>query len=247
MSVSRLEQRTPGSVSAGSAALELAGLGRERARALRALASLAGGQLGLVALLALSVLLLPRGVADQKALSYYGAQTTTVAPYTLAFLSAALGTQRALRLLPARSGPLRRLRGALRAILILLLAVLATPYTGESALDWLHLTFAATLFTSATVLALWLAARVLCDWPTRALTAIQVAAGLLVLLSESNSVHLLAAGELLFVLAFGLLLIRSLAQLLASAPDPSLHVVHAAGLTPGGPRDGRLPQAISNS
>jgi hypothetical protein len=206
----------------------------ERADALRALAYLAGGQLGLVALLALSLALLPQGVAQHEALSYYGAQATTVAPYTLAFLSAALGTQGALRLLPARPEPLRRLRSALRAIVILLLAVLVTPYTGESALDGLHTVFATALFATATALALWLAARVLDDRLTRTLAAIQVASGLLVLLSQTAGVHQQAAGELLFVLAFGLLLIRSLTQLLALTPSPPpmwQPDIHTADLT----------------
>lgn len=191
--------------------------GETRVNALRALAYLAGGELSLLALLALSLVLLPQGIAHQVGLSYYGAQATTAAPYALAFLSAAFAIQRALRLLPARPQPLPSLRAALRAIVVLLLAVLATPYTGERILDGLHLAFAAALFASATALALWLAARVLDDRPTRALAAAQLAAAAVVLASESSSLHLLAVGELLFILAFGLLLIRSLAQILASA------------------------------
>ena len=56
------------------------------------------------------------------------------------------------------NGSLRRLRTALRAIVVLLLAILATPYTGDSTLDGLHLAFTTALFTVATARSLWLAA-----------------------------------------------------------------------------------------
>lgn len=185
------------------------------------LGDLVKGQLCLFGGLAACLVIMPGCLsATTCGMSDFGVHWQTLLPYAAGFGGAALFTRRALRaaapVLP--DPPLVRRAGD--SFALLLVGILLTPYTLGDAVHWVHRTFGAALFLHELVLAVRLAA-----WAGGgagvALVVTQVVSGVVsgvfVVLERGP----LVAGQAVFQLAFGLIMIRTLRAGKQASPTPS--------------------------
>jgi hypothetical protein len=185
-----------------------------------AVRSLVLGQVAFFALLLVTIRMRPEGL--KQSMSYYGTCRETALPYGLAFLLFSLFTLRATYAFPAGK-PFRAIAWTLRLITVLIAGAVATPYTASQWNDILHTLISMTAFDAMLILTGWLAFVVRRDPINVALFWTQFFGGALALLSLCRIIHLFLPGEVLFELAFGVVLARTIAQLLdAPPPAPAL-------------------------
>ncbi|HEY3376744.1 MAG TPA: hypothetical protein VGL77_04550 [Armatimonadota bacterium] len=170
------------------------------------------GQLGFWALLLVCVLLLPQGLLANHGFTYYGKYALTLAPYRLAFIVSGLGTLLASFYLPAQR-PFRVLAWAFRLMAPLLYALVVTTAADNWALGLIHVKFGETLFLLQTALAAWLALFLCPDRRNRVLLLLLVLGGLASIITLNDILPYLIEAQILFQLAFGLLVLQSLAKL----------------------------------
>lgn len=170
-------------------------------------------QLCFFGLLLLCFAMLPTGLSTDTGITYFGTHWPTAIPY---FFSYALCG--AFMLKAADSLPQHQLiaRG-LRSIVVLLPFVLLTPFTLNYLFDWSHRVISGALF----LIELFLTIRLVAGQKgllNLLLLAFQAIGGLIAMFSLANILHTEILGQLMFQLAFGVLLVRLVAQLTAEAP-----------------------------
>jgi hypothetical protein len=174
------------------------------------------GQVCLYGGLLVCVLLKPAGLATNDGISYYGVQAETILPYAFALLGGAYFTLRASH--QPEDEAWRLLRLALQVYALLIAGLVITPYAAGRWVDYLHTACGSALFFLQLVLSGWLIWKLLKIWWSVVLSLIELGAGILCALYLSPTHGFLLQFQVLFQLAFGLLLILSLQKI---APSPN--------------------------
>jgi hypothetical protein len=192
----------------------------------RVVGDLVKAQVCLFGGLLLCVVLRSQGLVANEGISFYGRNLETLSPYAAGLLGTAALTRRALRSaapgLPAPA-PVRR---AADAFALLLVGIILTPSTASSVVDWTHKTLGASLFVLQLLLAARLVAWAWGDPLGTALLLVQFAGGVASAVWVLQDHGFLIEGQVVFQLAFGVLLIRlvPLALPKAGEPDDSDHI-----------------------
>jgi hypothetical protein len=176
------------------------------------------GQVCFVAMMGCCVAIHPSAVAVKRGLSYYGTHADTIVPYSIGFVLCAVFTALAVSRMQLDAGPVRRLRTGLMVILTLLIGILFTPYSVDLVVDWLHIGLAAFLFVVASSVGIWLALRIVGGLLAHGLLGAQLAGGTLSVASQLGALDYMIPGQLVFQLAFSVLLVRALRDMLGFAP-----------------------------
>jgi hypothetical protein len=142
--------------------------------------------------------------------SNYGVHSTTVVPYTLAFLLCSIFIVRAAHLL-ANVARLKLFRYALYVLACLFLLVLVStyPYKLNGFLDNVHIGTAIVLFYFETGMAIWIALVLLKDLLSKALLIIEIIGFLTASFSLGGAAHILFIGQVITAVSFGALLVRA--------------------------------------
>ncbi|HEY4160668.1 MAG TPA: hypothetical protein VGM08_01265 [Candidatus Saccharimonadales bacterium] len=165
------------------------------------------GQLFLYTGLAVCVLLRPAGLAVNAGISYYGIYRQTFLPYAAGLLGAAYFAMRAMdELLPDE----KKLRVALKIYVPLIIGIVITPYAASKWLDYLHTAFGSALFFLQLTLSCWLARRLHYIWWGVMLVVVELAAGIASALYLIPTHGFLLQAQVIFQVAFGVLLVLSL-------------------------------------
>lgn len=168
-------------------------------------------QLFLYGGLTVCVLLRPAGLAANDGISYYGIYRETFFPFAVGLLGAAYFTMRAAQQLPGEEYKI--LRVALKIYAPLVVGILITPYAAGRWMDYLHTACGSALFSLQLILSGWLIWRLRYAWWSLALSLIELAAGILSAIYLNPTHGFLFQTQVLFQLAFGILLILSLRRL----------------------------------
>ncbi len=161
--------------------------------------------------------LLPRVLITNTGLSYFSIQKITVLPFTVGMLAASYFIARAARVLPRGSEPtLRRLEVILCIIALLIVCVLATPYSVNPLLSVLHTIAATTLFVCELAAAAWLLYKTGPNRIKLLLMCCQLVGVVLAYLAYTLQANVMLTAELLIQYAFGTLLVIACNQLVRS-------------------------------
>ena len=177
----------------------------------RAIRYLTYGQFGFFFSLVVCVLLSPQGLLANHGFTYYGEHARTVVPYGLAFGVCGLCTLLSTWYLPD-GRPFRVIKFALRLLLPLLCAVAITA-SNQPSLGKLHVRFGEALFGLQFGMSAWLALDIHKDWRNAAYLLLLFCSGLASLLAVYNVIPYLIEGQIIFQLAFGVVVIYTLGKL----------------------------------
>jgi hypothetical protein len=166
-------------------------------------------QVTLYATVLLCVALAPSSLSANSGLSYFGVHKLTVIPFGLGLLVSAYFILKSTHFLPAATTGHKRLGLALRTISLLIVGIVVTPYSLGNWFDGVHRVFGITLFSVQLLLAIQITVFIKRDWPNWALLNLQLAGGLLSLIYLSPPQGFLIQGQLLFQLAFSIILLRN--------------------------------------
>jgi hypothetical protein len=166
--------------------------------------------LGLLAAVALQ----PAGLAANDGISYYGIYLKTVLPYTVGLLGTAYFTGLAGTTL--RQKELLPIRWVLIASAPLLTIIALTPYSFGRVVEDTHTTAGAILFILQLLLSGWLIVKSRFAWWAICLSLSELACGIMSFIYLHPKDGLLLQMQVLFQLAFGILLILSLYKLLST-------------------------------
>lgn len=161
------------------------------------------------------VLLKPAGLAANDGISYYGIYREVFLPYAVALLGAAYFTVRAIDQLPAHE---QILRLSLKIYAPLIAGIVITPYAAGRWMDYLHTGFGSALFSLQLILSGYLVWRLRYAWWAIALTAAAFIAGVLSAIYLNPTHGFLFQTQVIFQLAFGVLLCLSLQRFTTSEP-----------------------------
>jgi hypothetical protein len=147
--------------------------------------------------------------ANEGGVSNYGLYAKTFVPYTLGFCLSG-----ALTLLASRFITYKPLKLSLILIGVLLLVVLCStyPYKVSQTLDDVHQTLGTILVVVELVMATWFSFFLARNRINIIILTIQSIGFILALLTHFSLIHVLFVAELLTTLSFGLLLIRTVAD-----------------------------------
>lgn len=173
------------------------------------------GQVCLYAGLLICVILKPAGLATNDGISYYGVQAETILPYAFALLGGAYFALRASHQLDSEAWRLLRL--ALQVYALLIAGLVITPYAAGRWVDYLHTACGSALFFLQLVLSGWLIWKLHKIWWSVVLSFVELAAGILCALYLNPTHGFLLQFQVLFQLAFGLLLILNLQKMTLSS------------------------------
>jgi hypothetical protein len=176
----------------------------------RAVRSILLGQLCLYVGLVICVILKPDGLSVNDGTSYFGIYRETLLPYAFGLLGAAYFATRARTQLPPNATPLQQ---ALKVYALLIVGIVATPYAVGKWVDYLHIAFGSALFSLQLLLSCWLIWQLHYMWWSVALTLIELASGIAALRYLRPAHGLLIQSQVIFQLAFGVLLVLSLQRL----------------------------------
>lgn len=158
-------------------------------------------------LLAVCVLIRPAGLAANDGLSYFGGFATTIVPYSLAFFLNAFFCWEAAKGLNNGHFPYKYAATSLRVMAVLLIGLLLTPH---ELVNYIHTKIGAALFSFQLVLSIWLLIKVYFNWQNAALVLSELLSGVAALYYLPKAHGLLLQAQVIFQLAFGILLIRVL-------------------------------------
>ncbi|MBO3745369.1 hypothetical protein J5X84_04755 [Streptosporangiaceae bacterium NEAU-GS5] len=179
----------------------------------RAVLDVVSGQILLFGGLVVCVALVPAGLGANKGFSFFGIHWLTVVPYAVGVLGCALFTRRALRAAaPATPAPARA-RQAADAFGLLTAGLVVTPDYAENVLAWTHRALGASLFVIQLVLAARLVAWAGGDPLSAAFWLFQLGGGVICAIYVLRAEGFLLQGQVLFQLAFGVVLARTLPRL----------------------------------
>jgi len=115
-----------------------------------------------------------------------------------------------------RRGKQGVLRKSLFVMSVLIVGILFTPYTWNTFFNWAHMTLGATLFSLQLILSFWIVLRVVPGALNWAMIAFQFIGGIGAAVSlPDHGATVLFQGEVIFQLAFSILLIRSVWKFLS--------------------------------
>jgi hypothetical protein len=179
----------------------------------RAIYSAGVGLVGFFLCLVISVFILPEGLRTNRGFSYYGDMPETRLLYRLAFVICGACMLLSSVSLP-RTMPFKVIRVALWLMFPLLFGVvLTTGYPGNPVIVNIHRAIGVTLFVTQVALASWLALFVCRDRLNLTLYVLLLLGGVLSLLGLLGILRYLIQGQVLFLLAFGAVLVYSLVRL----------------------------------
>lgn len=181
----------------------------------QALRSIIYGQACLYGGLLLAVLLKPQGLAANSGISYYGIFARTILPYLFTLLGAAYFTWQCAQRISEPA--LKPVRTALLCAALCTAIIGVTPYTISSLVDQLHVAAGAILYSVQLLLSIWLIAKLHYVFWAVLLTAIEFCAGVACAMYLTPKQGLLIQCEMLFQIAFCILLFLSLRQLQGSS------------------------------
>lgn len=146
--------------------------------------------------------------------SYFGMYSNTLAAFATGFAVGSIFLVWATTHFPRHLSQLNKIAPFLRLIPFLLLGIVLTPYNSTPDVVLAHKLIADTLFALQLLLSLWLSREL--GWPKFAqfLLGLQVLGMVIAALSLRNIVSWEVQGQLLFEIAFGVLLIRCIAILI---------------------------------
>lgn len=173
-----------------------------------------GHVFGLIGIL-ICIWLEPAGLGTNDGISYYGTHRQTIFPYVVGLGSYGLFYLAASSSLP-KSRPFLFTRYMFRLFALLTMGVMATPYVMGPYIDEVHITLGTVLFASQFLMGIRLVFFVYRDRLNLLLFCLQLASGLLAGVYFIEPHGLLLQSEVLFQLAFGMLLMRTLAHMIAS-------------------------------
>ncbi|HEX3426358.1 MAG TPA: hypothetical protein VHT30_09515 [Acidimicrobiales bacterium] len=167
-------------------------------------------------LLAACVVIRPASLTADDGLSYFGVSLSTVLPYAAAYFWQSACYWRVSRAVARGSRANIGLALSLQAMAVLIAALVVAP---TSLVGFLHDTLGTVLFCLQLALSIWWVLRTDAAWQGRTLLAIEFLAGVVALYYLQRHLGLLLEAQVVFQLAFGLLLIRRLDGLF-SDPRP---------------------------
>ncbi|MHB8189403.1 MAG: hypothetical protein ACYDHP_03040 [Ferrimicrobium sp.] len=177
-------------------------------------------ELTLFGFLAVTMIVWPHPIV--YSVSYYLAYLPSFAFLGIGLVASDIFVIRAAKALP-RGGATGVIRIGLFMIATLMVGMLLTPYTWSAFFNWAHTTVGTLLFLVQFVLSIWLTARELPSILNHLMVLLEIVGGLAAMLSLLNSsLALLFQGEILFQVAFSILLLASIDHLLAD-PLPRLN------------------------
>jgi hypothetical protein len=174
----------------------------------QAIRSIVWGQACLYTGLVVAILIKPSGLASNDGISYFGTFARTVVPYTLGLLGSAYLCLIASKYID--SPEFRPLKDSLVAIALLMVFIVATPYSVKPLLDWIHTAAGTALFCLQLLLSGWLAYKLHYNIAIVVLAIIELAAGIACAIYLLPNHGLLMQCQIIFQVAFGILLIYSL-------------------------------------
>lgn len=151
----------------------------------------------------------PASLADNSGFSYFGHHRWTVVPFGAGILTAAYFLLRSAEFLPSNART-RKLKIFFRSLPILMTGLVVVPAVGNGWYDFIHRLFGTALFLAQLGLAGWLVWRIKNDRLNWLLIILQVSGGLIALIYLNPVQGFELQGQLLFQLAFSVLLLRSL-------------------------------------
>lgn len=177
------------------------------------------GLFGATLLFGLCVFIRTDSLRVNYGLSYFGIFWSTIVPYTAGFLLYAFCLWKASDIQLENSRRSLVLAWTLRIMSIQMIGLLLTPY---DRLYNIHVFFGAGLFSLQLVLSFLLLKWLLLNWINVALVFIEFLSGLVSLYYLPQSRGLLLQTQVIFQLAFGYLLIRTLSILETSSIEQTL-------------------------
>lgn len=176
---------------------------------------------GFFAFLMIAVVITTAAFQHNHGLSFYGEHWNTAVPYGAGFMVCDYFLLNAAALLPRGSRELRPLSWGLRALALLLLAVLLTPDTVNSFFNDSHLVASAVLFLYELCFAGLLAYRTGATVATIVFLFVESAAAVLAMLSNLHVVFYLSEGILIFQLVFSTHLVYAVNRWLRRLEAPA--------------------------
>jgi hypothetical protein len=170
-----------------------------------AIAPIVLGQVAFVVLMALCIAMRPSREALERGLSFYGNDLDTGIPFGLAIVTSGVLTCVALRRLRPRAGCDTCFQRGTAAIVALTLLIPFTPYRVSLILDYVHVALTSVVFTAALGFGIWIAWRLLGYRAALLTSTTQVAAAVLALTAQLRLDALMIPAEIVFEVAFGLL------------------------------------------
>jgi hypothetical protein len=182
-----------------------------------AIAPIVAGQVAFVGLMTLCIAMQPSREALERGLSFYGNDLATGIPFGLAIVTSGVLTWVALRRLRPRAAHDSCFRRGTTAVVALTLLIPFTPYRASLYVDYLHVGLTGVVFASALGLGLWIAWRLLRYRAAVLASAAQLAAALVALSAQPRLDALMIPAEIVFEVAFGLLVAFATARVARAA------------------------------
>ncbi len=173
---------------------------------------------GFFALLVVCITIAPQGWTADDGISFYGGHLQTIVPYILAFGVCAFFLLKAADVLQNVPN-MRWVAWLFRVFCLLFLVLVITPYTNDH-LGAIHDGAGATLFILELIIAVWLVATSF-DWPAAGLLTAQILGGVAALYYLPTKEGYLIQGQMIFQIAFWLLIARQFNRLAGSTKPPS--------------------------
>lgn len=174
----------------------------------RVIRSIIFGQIFLYIGLLVCVIIRPNGLGTNDGISYYGTVLATLAPYSIGLLGGAFFAVFAGKAI--REPYLQPVRLALFIYAPLVAGIVITPVTAGRWIDYLHTTLGTVLFLLQLALSIWLVWRLRHLWWSLLLCIIELVAGILSAIYVAPPQGFLLQGQIIFQLAFGMLLVFGL-------------------------------------
>lgn len=158
-------------------------------------------------LIIICVIIRPHGLAANDGLSYFGGLKVTVIPYALSFLMYAFFCWEVAASLGSKQRADRIMSYSLKLMAVLLGGLVVTPH---NFVITIHTYIGTALFFYQLIFSFWLVGTLMRNWKGVILVAIEFLSGLAALYYLPKPYGLLLQSQVIYQLAFGLLLINAL-------------------------------------
>ncbi|MGZ6004967.1 MAG: hypothetical protein ACXWLH_02345 [Candidatus Saccharimonadales bacterium] len=158
-------------------------------------------------LLIVCILIRPASLAANDGLSYFGVYFNTVFFYSAAFLAYALTFWKVSTQFKIGNHTGKSAANSLRAMSALLLGLIATPHNAP-VFGVIHVWLGASLFVIQLIISLVVMLILIGDWLVVSLVAVELSSGLLSLIYLPTAHGLMIQCQIIYQLAFVLLLLR---------------------------------------
>jgi hypothetical protein len=151
----------------------------------------------------ISILIHPKGLSTDDGLSYYGIYLKTIIPYGMALLASAVYIWKTADKL----SDIRWLSYSFKICSILIVGIALTPYSVDPVLNWAHEILGSLLFILQLTITGKLAFFMFRCWQTISLWIIEFLGGVFSAVYVTSPTGYLLQSQLVFQLAFGLLIL----------------------------------------